>query len=302
MNTIWRTAIAGALTGILLISLGCSKRPSDDDIAKDIQNKVSQDPVTKDSNVRVAAKDGKVTLTGDVKTPAEQQKADEIARAEPGATGLDDQIAVHSDEGASSEPSPAAAAPAAPMAAAPPEKAPEKPKPQPIVVPAGTTLTVKVAQSLSSKTSQAGETFTATLAQPVAVSGRTAIPSGVDATGTVINAKAKGKIKGEGELSLALNSLTIRGKSYPIKTGTLDSTVKGKGKRTAATTGGGAAGGALIGGLAGGGKGAGIGALVGAGAGLVGGALTGNKQVEIPAESALTFTLTEPLTLPPHAE
>jgi len=288
----WRTAISGALASMLLISsLGCSKRPSDEDIAKDVQNKVSQDPVTKDSNVRVAAKDGKVTLTGDVKTPAEQQRADEIARAEPGNTGVEDQIAVQPDESAST-------APAAGTAAA----APEKPKPQPVVVPAGTTLTVKVAQALSSKTSQAGETFTATLAQPVTVGGKTAIPSGVDATGTVLNAKAKGKIKGEGELSLALNSITIHGKSYSIKTGALDSTVKGKGKRTAATTGGGAAGGALIGGIAGGGKGAGIGALVGAGAGLVGGALTGNKQVEIPAESALSFTLTEPLTLPPHAE
>jgi len=297
----WRTAISGALASMLLISsLGCSKRPSDEDIAKDVQNKVSQDPVTKDSNVRVAAKDGKVTLTGDVKTPAEQQRADEIARAEPGNTGVEDQIAVQPDESASTAPAAGTAA-AAPMAAAP-AAAPEKPKPQPVVVPAGTTLTVKVAQALSSKTSQAGETFTATLAQPVTVGGKTAIPSGVDATGTVLNAKAKGKIKGEGELSLALNSITIHGKSYSIKTGALDSTVKGKGKRTAATTGGGAAGGALIGGIAGGGKGAGIGALVGAGAGLVGGALTGNKQVEIPAESALSFTLTEPLTLPPHAE
>ena len=84
---------------------------------------------------------------------------------------------------------------------------------------------------------------------------------------------------------------TVRGQTYSIQTGVLDSTAKGKGKRTAATTGGGAAGGALIGGLVGGGKGAGIGALVGAGAGLVGGAMTGNNQVEIPAESALSFQI-----------
>jgi hypothetical protein len=58
----------------------------------------------------------------------------------------------------------------------------------------------------------------------------------------------------------------------------------------------------LIGGIAGGGKGAGIGALVGAGAGLVGGTLTGNQQIEIPAESALSFRLSAPLTLPPPAE
>ena len=157
-------------------------------------------------------------------------------------------------------------------------------------------------QALSSKSSQAGQAFFATLAQPVTVHGKTAIPKGSSVTGTVITAKAKGKIKGEGQLALSLTNITIHGKSYAIQTGTLDSTVKGKGKRTAATTGGGAAGGALIGGLAGGGKGAGIGALIGAAGGLVGGALTGNKQVEIPAESTLTFTLSKPLTLLPRAK
>jgi hypothetical protein len=118
----------------------------------------------------------------------------------------------------------------------------------------------------------------------------------------VVTAKAKGKIKGEGQLDLVLTSVSVRGHTYPIKTNLLSSTEKGKGKRTAATTGGGAAGGALIGGIAGGGKGAGIGALVGAGAGLVGGAFTGNKQIELPAESALSFTLTSSLTLPPRGE
>jgi hypothetical protein len=58
----------------------------------------------------------------------------------------------------------------------------------------------------------------------------------------------------------------------------------------------------LIGGIAGGGKGAAIGAGVGAAAGFIGGALTGNKQIEIPAESALSFTLTQPLTLPPPSK
>jgi uncharacterized protein YcfJ len=118
----------------------------------------------------------------------------------------------------------------------------------------------------------------------------------------VVIAKEQGKIKGEGELALSLKNIAIYEKSYAIQTDTLDSAVKGKGKRTAATTGGGAAGGALIGGLAGGGKGAGIGAAVGAVGGLVGGTLTGNKQVEVPAESALTFTLSQPLTLLPGAE
>lgn len=271
-----------SLVLLLGMSVGCTSRTNDRQIQKDIQAKSAADPDTKDSDIAVTSKDGKVRLSGKVKTPAAQQKLEQIAKEEPGASGVDDQTSVEPQVMASQPPPPI-----------------EKPAPQPIVVPAGTALTVKLGQAVGSKTSQTGQTFLATLAQPVSVGGTAAIPAGSTASGTVVSAKAKGKIKGEGELVLALTSITVRGKTYSIRTGTLDSTVKGKGKRTAATTGGGAAGGALIGGLAGGGKGAGIGALVGAGAGLVGGTMTGNKQIEFPAESALTFQLSAPLTLPP---
>jgi hypothetical protein len=272
------------LTALLGLSMACTKssKPSDDAITQDVQTKVAADPDTKDSQVTVAAKEGKVTLTGKVKTPAARKKVEQIAQEEPGVAAVDDQTAVE---------------PVAEQSAQPTE--PPPPPPQPIVVPAGTTLTVKVGQALGSKASQTGQTFLATLAQPVSVGGRSAIPAQSTVSGTVLNAKAKGKIKGEAELSLALTSITVRGHTYKIQTEELSSTSKGKGKRTAATTGGGAAGGALIGGIAGGGKGAAIGALVGGGAGLIGGAATGNKQIEIPAESALSFQLSAPLTLPP---
>lgn len=287
-----------ALVGTMLaFAAGCSKHASDETIAQDVQNKVAADPVTKDAAVNVTAKDSKVIVKGTVKDTATQQRIEQIAKEEPGASGVDDETAIVPVAGAAAAAAEQAATTPAPAPA--PAEAPAPP-PQPVVVPAGTALVVTVDQALSSKTSQAGQTFLATLARPVTIEGGTAIPKGSSVTGTVITAKEKGKIKGEGELSLALTSITVRGKNYTIQTGTLDSTVKGKGKRTAATTGGGAAGGALIGGLAGGGKGAGIGALVGAGAGLVGGAMTGNKQIEIPAETALTFTLSQSLTLPPR--
>ena len=290
-----KTAVAALLVSAMLgFTVGCSKHGNDDTIAQDIQNKVAADPVAKDSAVSVTAKDGKVTVKGTVKDTATQQRVDQIAHEEPGTTGVDDETAI-----APGPLSPSEQAANAPAAVPPPAEAP---KPEPIIVHAGTALTVTVDQALSSKTSKAGQTFLATLARPVTVDGKTAIPKGSSVTGTVITAKEKGKIKGEGQLSLALTSITVRGQNYTIQTGTLDSTVKGKGKRTAATTGGGAAGGALIGGLAGGGKGAGIGALVGAAGGFVGGTLTGNKQIEIPAESPLTFTLSKSLTLPPRAE
>ena len=270
MRRIFRLATSGVMVGSVLgfLLIACSSRPSDETISKDIQDRAAADPDTKDSEVKVASKDGKVTLTGTANSQAAQQKLEQIARQEPGIAGVDDQIVV-------------------------------PPPPPPIVVPAGTDLVVTLDQKLGSKISQTGQTFLATVAQPVTVGDRTAIPKGSTVKGTVVTAKEKGKIKGEGQLSLTLDSITVRGKTYQIQTITLDSTIKGKGKRTAATTGGGAAGGALIGGIAGGGKGAGIGALVGAGAGFIGGTFTGNKQIEIPAETALTFATSAPLTLPP---
>lgn len=293
------TEAASLLVGTMLACFGgCSKHADDATIAKDVQNKLAADPTTQDAPVTVGSKDGKVILKGSVKDTATQQRAEQIAREEPGTSGVDDETAVV--PGATGAPVAAEVASAPAPAAAPPEA--PKPKPEPVVVPSGTALVVTVDQALGSKSSQTGQTFLATVAQPVSVEGKTAIPKGSSVSGTVVSAKAKGKIKGEGELVLTLRSITVRGQTYMIDTGTLDSTVKGKGKRTAVTTGGGAAGGALIGGLAGGGKGAGIGALVGAGAGLVGGAMTGNKQIEIPAETALTFTLSKALTLPPRAE
>lgn len=284
------TISAVFLSALIGLSLGCSRRSSDETLAQDIQKKVAADPETDNSQVAVTAKDGRVTLSGKVSTPAAQQKIEEIARAESGVAGVDDQTTIVPEAMA-----------ATPNAAAPPP-AVEQPKPEPIVLPAGTVLTVKTQQALSSKSSQTGQTFLATLALPLSVDGRSAIPAGSTASGTVVTAKAKGKVKGEGQLDLALTSITAGGHTYPIKTGLLSSTVKGKGKRTAATTGGGAAGGALIGGIAGGGKGAAIGAGVGAAAGFIGGTFTGNKQIEIPAESALSFTLAQPLTLPPPGQ
>jgi len=213
----------------------------------------------------------------------------------PGVADVVDQTAVEPAAGAAPEA-------AATRMAAPAPPPPPVEKPKPIVVPAGSVLTIKTQTALSSKNSQTGQTFLATLAQPLSVGGRSALPTGSTVSGTVVTAKTKGKIKGEGQLDLALTSISVGGHTYHIQTNVLSSTIKGKGKRTAATTGGGAAGGALIGGIAGGGKGAAIGAGVGAAAGFIGGTVTGNKQIEIPAESALSFTLAEPLTLPPPGQ
>ena len=166
---------------------------------------------------------------------------------------------------------------------------------QRLVVPAGTPLTVRLGEAVGSKISSPGQSFAATLSSPVEVEGRTVIPAGANAQGTVVDAKPLGKFKGGAVLEIRLTSITVNGSPKDISTSAVVRTEKGKGKRTAVVTGGGAALGALIGGLAGGGKGAAIGAASGAGAGAAGSAFTGNKEIVLPAESALTFKLESPL-------
>ena len=121
------------------------------------------------------------------------------------------------------------------------------------------------------------------------------IPAGANATGTVVDAKPLGRFKGGASLEVQLTSINIDGADHPIQTAAVTQTEKGKGKRTAVLAGGGAGLGALIGGLAGGGKGAAIGAAAGLGAGGAGAAFTGNKEIVLAAESALSFTLSQPL-------
>jgi len=180
------------------------------------------------------------------------------------------------------------------MAQQPP---PPPPPPPPLVVPAGTTLVVRMGNTINTKTASTGDSFTGTLAHSVAVDGVVAIPAGAGVAGTVVDAKSPGRFKGEGTLSVALTSLNVRGVPTTISSSTYTQTIKGKGKRTAVMAGGGTGAGALIGGLAGGGKGALIGGLVGAGAGTAGAAFTGNKELQIPAESVVTFKLGGSITV-----
>ncbi len=166
-----------------------------------------------------------------------------------------------------------------------------------ITIPAGTVITVRLGEPLSSKDSQAGQGFAASVAEPVVVEGKTVIRDGAGAHGTVVAAKSMGHFKGGALLEVRLDSVNIEGKDHPIETTAVARSTKGKGKRSATIIGGGAGAGALIGALAGGGKGAAIGALAGGGAGTAGAAFTGNKEITLPAESALSFKLSQPVEL-----
>jgi len=174
----------------------------------------------------------------------------------------------------------------------------EQPRaPEVITIPSGKVLTIRLSDAVGSKISQPGQSFGGSLARAVEVNGETVVPAGARVSGEVVDAKPLGRFKGGALLQLRLNSVTINGEQMPVQTATFTQTLKGKGKRTAVMAGGGAGLGALIGGLAGGGKGAAIGAAAGAGAGGTGAAFTGNKEIELPAESAVAFTLKAPLKI-----
>jgi hypothetical protein len=161
-------------------------------------------------------------------------------------------------------------------------------------IPAGTVITVRLNDTLGSNVSESGQSFTATVIDPIEVDQRTVIARGATATGTVVDAQPLGRFEGGASLQLRLDSVDANGHTAHIETAVIDRSEKGKGKRTATMIGGGAAAGALIGALAGGGKGAAIGAGAGAAAGTGGAALTGNKNVVLPAETAISFRLTAP--------
>jgi len=209
---------------------------------------------------------------------------------------------------APSSPSSAPAGPAAPSAQQGPysQAAASKPAPAAAVVPsaielpAGTSIRVRLDQDLGSKISQPGDSFAATVADDVVVNGKTAIARGSRAEGTVMDARPLGKFKGGAVLAVKLERVTTNYGGYPVSTSSVQRAEQGKGKRTAVFAGGGAGLGALIGGLAGGGKGALIGGLAGAGAGTAGGAMTGNKQIVLPAETMLTFKLEQPVHIQPR--
>ncbi|MCU1341943.1 MAG: hypothetical protein JWN92_1366 [Candidatus Acidoferrum typicum] len=169
--------------------------------------------------------------------------------------------------------------------------------PKPIVVQSGTPISVTVDQTVSSKTSNEGDHFDASLAAPVTVGERVVIPSGARARGTVTVAKSAGKFKGNAELGVTLDSITVNGERYSVRTTSVTEAGKGRGKRTAIGAGGGAVVGGLIGALAGGGKGAAIGAGAGAGAGTAGAAFTGDRDITIQPETKLSFRLEKPVEI-----
>ena len=165
--------------------------------------------------------------------------------------------------------------------------------PERMTVPSGTRLDVRLDQAVSSK-SAPGSEFLATVSEPVVVNGVTVIPRGARAHGTIVSARPSGRLKGVAHLSLALNAVETGGRSYGITTTTFGQRGKSHKKRNWIAIGGTSGAGALIGGLAAGPAGMLIGSGAGAGAGTGYAYATGKKDIFLPVESRVSFSLREP--------
>ncbi len=173
------------------------------------------------------------------------------------------------------------------------------PVPQPVTIPTGTQVSIRLTDQLDSEKSQVGDVFHGSISSPIVVEGKTVIPTSADVEGRVVEVKSAGRFAGQSDLVIELTRLHMNGKSYSIQTDRWSKQGNGRGKATAAKVGGGAAVGAILGGIFGGGKGAAIGAAAGAGAGTGVSAATKGQQIILKPETVLSFQLQNSISVMP---
>jgi len=162
-------------------------------------------------------------------------------------------------------------------------------------IPDGTVVTVRTIDSINSDKTNVGDTYRASLEEPLVVNGREVAPRGADATVQVVRVQQGGAITGSEEVALRLSEIRANGITLRPVTSDAEVASKSRGSQSAKVIGGTAVVGAIIGAIAGGGTGAAIGAAAGAGTGAAIQAIRG-QRIQIPSESTLDFRLTEPLT------
>jgi outer membrane biosynthesis protein TonB len=328
---------AVVLVTVLVAAVGCSKAPTDAQIASDIQNELNTDSGLQGKQLIVQAANGSVTLSGQVDNDAQRDAAARYASSEPGVKQIVNNLQVAPPPAPAEaqappdqpKPSPVAkhprkvskdqsdsssapvevaqAAPApepapAPAPAAPTPAPPPPPPPQKVTIPSGTTLAVRLVDAIDSETATQGQTFHATLNSPLAVDGATAIATGYNVEGHVVTVQSASKFAGQSLLILQLDRISAAGKYYDLQTDQYKKQGSSRGKNTAEKVGGGAGIGAIIGAIAGGGKGAAIGAVAGGGLGAGAQAVTHSQQIKLPSETVLNFTLQAPLTVIPTTQ
>ncbi|HTA69294.1 MAG TPA: hypothetical protein VK776_13480 [Bryobacteraceae bacterium] len=191
------------------------------------------------------------------------------------------------------QPPPAASYPSHPAPVQPPPVYPSS-----ITIPAGTWLTVRVDQALSSDKNHEGDYFRGTLVQPVVMNGLVVAPRGQSVTGVVTEAKKAGRVEGTSRLGLELTDIgLLDGRQLQVKTTLTERRGNTSYGRDAAAIGVTTGTGAAIGAAVNGGVGAGVGAAAGLVVSTVGVLLTRGRPTIVYPESVLSFRLANSVTV-----
>lgn len=191
---------------------------------------------------------------------------------------------------------PPATTPAAdrPVSVATPPPPPPEPTFREVTIPAGTPIQVKILSTLASNTSKVEDPVKGSVEKAVVISGATAIPAGSAITGSVIDVKESGRVKGKASLAIRFDRLTVRGETYKVQMARIAQEAAQNKKDDVKKGGLGAGLGAIVGGVAGGGKGAAIGAVAG-GVGTV--MATKGDEVQIAPGTVVTALLQDRITV-----
>jgi len=176
------------------------------------------------------------------------------------------------------------------------------PPPNSVTIQPGALISVRLAEALSSRRNQSGDTFFATLDQPLVIDGFVIAERGARAEGRVSEAEDKGRGKGLPRLSIELTGIsTADGQKVPIHTARFEKTGTAAKGEDALKIGTGAVLGTAIGAAAGGGKGAAIGAAAGTAAGIGTVMATRAKPAELAIETRISFRIEERVTITEQA-
>lgn len=184
-------------------------------------------------------------------------------------------------------------------------------------VASGTTLRVRMNTTITSKTARVGDTFSATVTEPVySTTGVVVIPTGSTVVGRVDSVTAAAKGGKVGTIDASFTSVRLPNGRLRAINGSLadldSKSAKSDNEGTASGDktkhrkiifiGGGAGGGAILGGAVGGGKGALIGGILGGIGGLIAETQTRGEEATVKAGTEFGVSLNQAISLPRFVE
>ena len=239
-----------------------------------VQAQIDQDAEMKAKEEELARKEAELALKEREQSLAEREAA--LAKA--------------------SAPKPKPAASTTTTASAPKPAAPSGPRKY--TVAAGTSFSVQLPATITTKNAKVGDRVAANLNSDLVVNGKVIAKAGALLQGSITEVvSGSNKIGGTPVLGLNFDNLTLAdGSDTPISASIKEVSAKSDTARDTAKIAGGAIVGAVIGNQVGNDSGKVIGALIGAAAGTAAAKKTGT-EVELPAGTVLGVTLNSPVTV-----